>query len=442
MKRLTACLLFFILLCPAAHCESYRPLPSCFRFDLIISPQEELGTNTYLRRSYPRTVLPDVNREMAALVNALADRAARPGACKSEGHLDVTCRMSRSGSSAMSFLLLASTAEDFQQTHVALDNRVYDMQSGEQIFLPRLFEENQAVWDFLSGEVRRQIDAYFPHLTADEQALYELCLPENIQSAAFSLTPAQLELHYTAEQVYGQPTVMHVRIPYRALQPYLSAYGRKQTDNSGYKLIALTYDDGPVRNTSHRLMDTLLAHGANATFFVVGTRLNSNQDILCREQDTGFQVASHNYEHVYKETNLDKIRRWKTKFDTELSQITGALPTAMRAPGGNYKNYARAPVNLPLIQWSVVSDDASANHTEAQYRRIVGTVCNRAVPGAIVLLHDMNYECPQYSDEILTFLEQNNFLCVTVDELFLHYGIALEPNQVYYDAMTPAKIVK
>ena len=235
---------------------------------------------------------------------------------------------------------------------------------------------------------------------------------------------------------------MHVRIPYRVLQPYLSAYGREQTDNTGYKLIALTYDDGPVRNTTNRVMDTLLAYGANATFFVVGTRLNSNEDILCREQDTGFQVASHNYEHVYKERDLKKIRRWKEKFDAEITGITGALPTAMRAPGGNYKNYAKAPVNLPLIQWSVVSDDASADHSEQRYRRIVGTVCNRAQPGAIVLMHDMNYESPRYTEEILQYLEQHHFLCVTVDELFLHYGIELQPNQVYYDAMTPAETVK
>ena len=441
MKRFTLCLLCLLLLCPAACCESFRPLPACLQFDLVFSQQEKLSANTYLRRSYPRTALPAVDQEIAALVNALADRAVRPGKCKTEGYLDITCRVSRSGSSLMSFLILASTVEDHVQTHVALDNRVYDMQSGRQIYLTHLFEEDPAVWDFLAGEVRRQIEAYYPHLTPDEQALNELCRPENIRSAAFSLTPAQLEVHYTAGQVYGRPTVMHVRIPHRTLQPYLSAYGREQTDNSGYKMIALTYDDGPVRNTSNRLMDTLLAHGANATFFVVGTRLNSNQDILCREQDTGFQVASHNYEHVYKETDLNKIRRWKEKFDAEFSRITGTLPTAMRAPGGNYKNYAKAPVNLPLIQWSVVSDDASASHSDAKFRRIVGTVCNRAVPGAIVLMHDMNYDSPRYTEEILQRLEADHFLCVTVEELFLHYGIALEPNQVYYDAMTPAEIV-
>lgn len=430
------------MLCTAARCESCRPIPTCLHFDLLTPATQALGPHTHLRKSYPRTALPRVDQEIQMLVDHLADTAPRPGKCKKEGYLDVTCRVSRSGSSAMSFLVLATTMEDYVQTNAAIENRVYDMRTGEQILLPQLFEESDEVWAFLAGEIRRQTEAYYPHLTANEAALADMCRPENVRAAAFSLTPARLELHYTAASVYDMPTVMHVRVPYRVLQPYLSAYGREQTDNTGYKLIALTYDDGPVRNTTNRVMDTLLAYGANATFFVVGTRLNSNEDILCREQDTGFQVASHNYEHVYKERDLKKIRRWKEKFDAEITGITGALPTAMRAPGGNYKNYAKAPVNLPLIQWSVVSDDASADHSEQRYRRIVGTVCNRAQPGAIVLMHDMNYESPRYTEEILQYLEQHHFLCVTVDELFLHYGIELQPNQVYYDAMTPAEIVK
>lgn len=443
MKRLVPLLVCLLLFSGTAQGESYRPIPACLRFNMTPGEKKPLSDTAYIRRSYVKTSQKAVDQEINGLMDAFtADKSLLPGTCKKMGYQDVTCRVSRSGQSAMSFLILSSTVKDMEQVQAAFESRVYDMQTGDPIRLPALFRESEEVWSLLGREIRRQINACYPHLTADSQTIDALCQADNIKDAAFSLTGAQLELHYSAKEIYGRPTVMHVRIPYRTLQPYFSAYGKMQTDNSAYKMIALTYDDGPVRNTSHYLMDTLLCHGANATFFVVGTRLNTNKDILCREQDTGFQVASHNYEHVYKETNLDKIRRWKTRFDTELSQITGTLPTAMRAPGGNYKNYARAPVNLPLIQWSVVSDDASANHSEAQYRRIVGTVCNRAVPGAIVLMHDMNYQCPQYSEEILTHLEQNNFLCVTVDELFLHYGIELQPNQVYYDAMTPAETVK
>ena len=39
----------------------------------------------------------------------------------------------------------------------------------------------------------------------------------------------------------------------------------------------------------------------------------------------------------------------------------------------------------------------------------------------------------------LEFLESKNFLCVTVDELFDHYGVILEPNQVYYGCEEEAK---
>ena len=40
--------------------------------------------------------------------------------------------------------------------------------------------------------------------------------------------------------------------------------------------VALTFDDGPRRGTTTRLLDGLRERGANATFFLVGERLAGN----------------------------------------------------------------------------------------------------------------------------------------------------------------------
>ena len=48
--------------------------------------------------------------------------------------------------------------------------------------------------------------------------------------------------------------------------------------------VALTFDDGPRRGTTTRLLDGLRERGANATFFLVGERLAGNEDLVLRMQ--------------------------------------------------------------------------------------------------------------------------------------------------------------
>lgn len=431
-------LVLLVCLCCAWPClgeeTQWQPIPEALRFSYVIGERETLGYKTYLRKSYPETKKPEVNREILALVDELASRPELlPGKCQEQGYLEVNCRISRSGQSMMSFLVLASRAEDLRQTGVAFENRVYDMKTGERVLLSRLFDDDSEAWACLAEAVKQQLTAYYPNMDADEATLAQLCEKESLQSAAFSLTPVQLELHFASETLYpGTCTLMHVRVPYRTLRPYMNDYALAQTDNNGYQLAALTYDDGPVRNTSHRVMDQLMAHGANATFFVVGTRLKGHREILCREQDSGFQVASHNWEHVYNQRDRDVLLGWKERFDQTMSDICGAVPTMMRAPGGIYGPYQTAKVDLPLIQWSLISGDASDDKRVNNAVTIAGNVRSGTDAGSIVLMHDLNHASAQYSKDILDRLEERNILCVTVEELLIHYGIEAQGGQVYF----------
>ena len=48
------------------------------------------------------------------------------------------------------------------------------------------------------------------------------------------------------------------------------------------KYVALTFDDGPRRDTTARLLDGLRQRGASATFFLVGERLACFASIMAR----------------------------------------------------------------------------------------------------------------------------------------------------------------
>ena len=128
-----------------------------------------------------------------------------------------------------------------------------------------------------------------------------------------------------------------------------------------------------------------------------------------------------------RKADLDTVAAWQEKFNTMMDAIIGIRPAYMRAPGGYAGKFIAANVNLPMIQWSINPSDPG----NEDVNQVAGRVIAGAHDGGVVLMHDLNPVAYQYTEIILSDLEARNFLCVTVDELFDHYGIPLLPNQAY-----------
>ena len=429
-------LLTLFALCPA-QAERWEEIPEVLRFTQTTNPRDYVKKDLlYVQSTYPTTTNETVNREMAAVIDGLEAEGRNhlpqgPYNASRPTYLDVGAYISRTGDRWMSFLSIARIAHNMEQTYVDFDARVYDMTTGARLTLSDLLGDQEAAWALLETEVREQLSAYYWTLEPDAEALAALCAREAIENTPFTLTAGKLSLHYRTDALYpGKNNLMHVNIYYSALGPLLPAQGREITDNSHYKMIALTYDDGGGRVTSLNVLNELRLHGAGATFFIVGTQMASNHDVMDRQQDAGFAMASHNYEHDEHISDLSKIPVWKEKFDREMDSIVGVRPAYMRAPGGNNDSFIRAQVGLPLIRWSGNTTDAGNSNVA----NIASRAINNARDGAIILMHDINKYAYQYAQIILPELERRGFLCVTVDELFDHYGVVLLPNTVYHSA--------
>ena len=439
MKRLLALLAAVLLVAGARPAAAERAaIPDVLRFTQKTMDREYIREKQYILRTYPQTANEMVNMDLRALIDSMAENA-RPllpqGKIDPISYLDVGSTIYRTGSRWMSFLTIAHIAYNKEQTYVNFDARVYDMVSGGRLSLTDLFAPDSAAWDLMAQAVREQLTDYFMTESPDAAALEALCTREALESAAFTLTPAKLELHYRADTLYpGKNTLMHVKLYYSALRPLMTEQGQEITDNSMYKMIALTYDDGGARGTTNNLVRCLRQYGANATFFIVGTMMDNNHDIMCRQQDAGYAMASHNYVHTYEGITAGNVSRWKTQFDTEMDAIVGVRPAYMRAPGGHSESFVKSSVGLPVIHWSLSSSDADNNNVD----QVAGRVVYGAKDGDVVLMHDLNPASSVYSEMILQELENRNFLCVTVDELFDHYGVLLEPNTIYWGCVDEA----
>ena len=436
LKKRAVCFLALVMLalCPLARGERVG-IPAV----LAISQRtetEKLKEGQSIKRTYPHTANPAVDEAMRQVVDALAE-AGRPH-LRGKGYLDVGASVYRTGKQWMSFLTVGRIDQNQQQTYVDFDARVFDMETGSPVALTDLFGPESGAWQVLENAVREQLTAYFDGVDPDADALDALCARDALERTPFTLTPAKLSLHYRADRLYPEKqTRMHVKVYYHQLRDMMTALGREITDNSKYKLLALTYDDGPARGYTMAVMNELRLHGADATFFLVGTNMRNNYDVVCRQHDAGYTLASHNYYHVYDEVNKKNIQKWTASFNRLMNTIVGTKPAMMRAPGGHAKEFAAGECNLPLIQWSAASDDAPGNKRSVS--QIASKAKNGAGDGAIILMHDLNPNAAEYTQSLLDTLEQRGYLCVTVDDLFAHYGVELLPNKIYKSAVKQAE---
>ena len=435
IKRILCALLALCLLPIAAVGETEAALPEALRVYETIETQDLKGS-VHVNTAYPHTANAQVDAAMAELLDAMRERAlpslpAKAASSKEGAYLDVQPSVYRTGTSWMSFLSTAIIRNKRAQTYVDFDARAYDIADGRRLTLHDVLKDEEG-WKIVGDAVREQLDAYFPDERAAQVSLDSMSGPAALEFTGFTLDTAFLQLHYRADSLYpGRQTLMHVRVPYTALAGHLTEEAERQTDNSARKLIALTYDDGPVVGRTMRVIRNLRAGGANATFFVVGERIHYCPDEVTLAHDTGFSIASHNWKHVYKSANRGKVISYRDKLNAELYKYIGTGVRIMRAPGGHEQIFIDENVGLPLIHWSTISKSKDNKVTDpaAEARRLA----KNAKDGDIILLHDIYGGTDKMAETLPGLLADNGFLCVTVEELFLAKGQELLPNEVYWD---------
>jgi peptidoglycan/xylan/chitin deacetylase (PgdA/CDA1 family) len=67
--------------------------------------------------------------------------------------------------------------------------------------------------------------------------------------------------------------------------------------HQGTKELIVTIDDGPTAGVTDKILDVLKKHKIQATFFVLGSKVDKNQSILKRMVKEGHIVANHSMYH-------------------------------------------------------------------------------------------------------------------------------------------------
>ena len=441
MKRFFVGLLALALLLPGmGRAEKASSFPAFFQVKYQVEERKFNSDRCFVSKEHIATALSQVDAEINALVDgfddALAgqmtpDKGKNP---KRNSRLDIHVVNTRSGESALSFLVLARETYQRKQKQSPIAGRVYDMATGQKITLNDLFPADSEAWNVLSEAVREQLNAYFPAQAADPEALSALCTREALLETPFMLGPVCLSLHYEAKALYPkQGSLMRVTVPYSALHGMMTEYGQRQTDNSNYKMVALTFDDGPAHTTTATLLNNLRHNGAQATFFIVGDRIEEHAYIVLRENDENHSIQSHHYKHTdTSKSTVGRIQSYTEKMYKAMTETFGLGPLMLRAPYGIFDYFIKAKVNLPLIEWDVDTKDWTGKSSAA----VLNVVKKEVKEGSIILMHDIKDHTTESGRLAAEWLYDNGYMCVTVEDLFMHYGQEMVPNKIYYRVKT------
>src|SRR5699024_3676234 len=101
------------------------------------------------------------------------------------------------------------------------------------------------------------------------------------------------------------------------------------------KVIALAFDDGPDERFTPDMLDILKKHNVNATFFLLGTRIEKYQNIAKRIANEKHVIGSHTYWHpdLTKES-VDRLVWEINKAEATIESVINMKPQLFRAPYG------------------------------------------------------------------------------------------------------------
>lgn len=195
--------------------------------------------------------------------------------------------------------------------------------------------------------------------------------------------------------------------------------------NAEEKIAFLTFDDGPSTQVTPKILDTLKQENVKATFFVLGTMVKSNPEILKREKEEGHYIANHGYSHIYKKiyANENKPLEEYQKTNKLIQQAlndTNYQSNVFRFPGGSVGGYydkvkTKAKEKLKqngiaYLDWNCLTNDADGADTKNAIMKNLKLTCN-GKNSIVILMHDSPNKqlTAQTLPDVISYLKKQGY---------------------------------
>lgn len=233
--------------------------------------------------------------------------------------------------------------------------------------------------------------------------------------------------------IFVASTLFFTRYVYQGFGKQLDIFRRGTAE---FKVVALTFDDGPDPAYTPAILDILKEYNVPATFFMVGRHVEQYPGLARRIADEGHTLGNHTWSHrSLVPLSVDYTRSEIMRSHEMIEQVTGVTPKYFRPPRGVYSAFALDLLRkegYTTVLWNLTSQDWA----ELPARRIAAQVLNRTGPGSILLFHDSgNLISAEGGDRINTLralprviegLQEEGYRFMTIEELVILTGLTAE----------------
>ena len=196
------------------------------------------------------------------------------------------------------------------------------------------------------------------------------------------------------------------------------------------KKISLSFDVAWGSNNIDDILSILEKHNSKATFFLVGSWVDDNEELVKKIHSKGHEIANHSNTHsnttvLSEQDIIEEIQLTTDK----IQKITNQEVTLYRPPFGEVDNKTMEickALGYQVIKWDIDSLDWKEIGTQ----HVIDRVIRNSQPGSIVLFHANVNGVNYYLDDILTKLKQDNYDVVSVSELLYQDNYTVDSNGV------------
>ncbi len=190
------------------------------------------------------------------------------------------------------------------------------------------------------------------------------------------------------------------------------------------KKMYLTFDDGPSKENTARILDYLKERNIYATFFVVGENVEKYPDIIKRMVEEGHCIGIHCYSHSYEDI-YQSVEGFVADFEKAKEAVQNIVDVEVwcyRFPGGSINSHNKqiykdiiaemSEMGYVYFDWNASLEDALKNVTKEQIiqNAVESTLGRKKV---VMLGHDIVYNTSVCMEELLDSFPEYEFLPLT-----------------------------
>lgn len=183
------------------------------------------------------------------------------------------------------------------------------------------------------------------------------------------------------------------------------------------KKVYLTFDDGPIPEITHWVLDQLKVYNCKATFFCIGNNIEKHPEVFNKLIEEGHSIGNHTFNHVkgwntknktyFKEVELCEV-------EIQKSSIVNRQSKLFRPPYGKIKpsqSRRLRKLGYKIIMWDILSADYKK---EISKEKCLENVLKNVESGSIIVFHDSIKAFPNLEyvlPKTLQFLSENGYKC-------------------------------